>query len=558
MRFGVPWGFLWLLGWGIVILLHFLRRRLREEEVSALFLWERAAQRPPSPREKLRTLWDLLLFLQLLAVGFLATAFAEPRTERMAPSGAVALVLDASASMRAQGLPAAVRRIASEIVRGSSGPWTVVAWADPPRYLVRPTPDRDEVLRGIARYAPTQGGRSSLGEALAYLVGEWGRIVVITDSPPREAVGLEVIALPRPEDLAITALSLRPQPDGSGYEAFIAVWNGTGAERRVPIVIRAGELSFREEIDVPPGAERGLAFPYFGPLDVGFVATLGTGDAFPEDDVRYLALGRRARVRARWIGDEDPFLRAALLAVGAVPVDSPPWDLTVAVRAELPEVPPGALLLWESTVPGLPLGEEATEGEWTAEDPWLAECLDLPRWGKVAVHRTEPPEGATVLLRRGDRPAAYVWEGPGGRRVAVPLTFAAAREVLLSPDFPLFVHALLARLLPADVGATYHVGEAIPLPGGTRVGDGTVAGPWVPTEPGLYEVRFPDGTRSLVAVNLPPEEIRPSGTGEEGGPLRTELRGSEPGRVASPRWRPWGWALLVVLLVEGALALGRW
>jgi hypothetical protein len=420
MSFGVPWGFLWLLGWGVVLLLYFLRRRLREEEVSALFLWERVPERPLSFREKLRTLWDILLFLQLLGVGLLAAASAEPTIEHEAPPEAVALVLDASASMDADGLPAEARRIAAEIVRGSTGPWAVIAWANPPRYLVSPTADREEVLRGITRYVPTLGGRAPLGEALEYLVGDWERIVIVTDSPLRGAEGLEVIVLPRPEDLALTTFSLRPQPDGSGYEAFVSVWNGTSRARKVPVTIRAGGYTFREEVTVPPGAERGFAFPYFGPLDVGFVAALETADLFPENDVYYFALGRRAPARVRWIGEEDPFLRAAILASGAAIVDSPPWDLTVAVRVDLPETPPGALLLWGSAVPSLALGEAMEAGAWAAEDPTLARYLDFSNWQEVAVYRTKPPREARVFLRRGDLPAAFLWETAEGKSSSPP------------------------------------------------------------------------------------------------------------------------------------------
>ncbi len=556
MGFGVPLGFLWLLGWGVVLLLHFLQRRFRREEVSALFLWERIPEHPLSFRERLRTLWDLLLFLQLLAMGLLGVAFAEPLMKRESPSGAVALLLDGSATMGAKGRPEEAKRIAVEIVRNSTGPWVVVLWAEPPCYLVSPTRDRATALRGISRYAPTHGRRSPLPEALAYLAGEWERVVIITDSPPADTQGFEVIALPPVEDLALTAFALRPPPQGPGYEAYVAVRNGTSMSRSVAVTVRVGEYAFRERLQVPPGEERGLSFPYFGPIYLGFVARIETNDAYPANDVRYFSFGPSRILRARWVGEDDRFLRAALQATGSVSfTDQPPWDLTVAVRTELREVT-GPTLLWESSAPGVGLGELVHEGDWKAEDELLADLLDLSQWDPVGTYSVEPPRGARILLRRGSVPAVFVAEVPGGRLAVAALSFGGAEGVLLSPDFPLLVHHLLSSLLPPIPRGTYEVGEAIELPQEAVLLEGReeLRGSFIPEAPGLYRVRIgKEGTFTL-AVNLPREELIP--TSET---IRSQISQREAtGEAEFPLWRFWAWTLLGVLLVEGALALRRW
>lgn len=559
MGFGVPWGFLWFLGWGVVLLLYFLQRRFRRVEVSALFLWERIPEHPLSFRERLRALWDLVLFLQLLGVGLLGVAFAEPQARRAVPAGSVALILDGSASMGAADRPEEVKEVAAEVVRTSAGPWAVVLWADPPRYLVPPTGDRAAVLRGISRYAPTYGRRCSLGDALAFLPGQWDRVVIITDFPPEEAEGFEVVALRPVEDLALTAFSLRSSPQGSGYEAYVAVRNGTAESKTVPVVVRVGEYTFRERIQVPPGGERGLSFPYFGPTDVGIVARIEADDPFPTDDVRYFSFGFRRPRRGRWVGEEDRFLRAAILASEPVVfVETPPWDFTVAVRTELGEVN-GPTLLWESTAPGIAFGEPAWEGEWRAEDERLSRILDLTRWERVGVYAVEPPGDARVLIRRGPVPAAFVTETPGYRVAVAALAFAGAEEVLLSPDFPLFVHHLLAYILPPMPKGTYEVGEMVELPPGMTLVQGgrEVEGSLILTAPGIYRVRTEDGLAFPLAVNLPREECVPPGgtTGARRSPVPI---GGAAAMAEYPLWRFWAWALLGVLLVEGALALRRW
>jgi len=558
MRFGVPLGLLWFLAWGVVLLLYFLQRRLRREEVSALFLWERIPELSLSFRERLQMLWEPILFLQLLAVGLLGVAFAEPLLWREMPTGSAALILDGSASMWVEGRPAEVRALAARIVRAARGPWAVVLWADPPRYLAPPTRNRAEALRGIAQYAPTYGKRCPLGEALAFIPGEWDRVVVITDSPPPGAHGLEVIPLPRAEDLALTAFSVRPLPQGTGYEAFVAVRNMTGRAQEVPVVVRAGTYTFRERLEIPPGEERGLSFPYFGPTDLGFTAEIGTDDSFPLDDKRFFSFGFRV-IRVRWAGEEDRFLRAALRAAGPISfVDSPPWDLTVAVRTELAGID-GPTLLWESSTPGIRLGEPVGTGDWEAPDGALAQSLDLSRWEGVKIHPVALPEGADVLLRRGGFPAAFTISTPMGPVAVCALSFAGAKEVLLSPDFPLFVRRLISALLPPLPGGTHEVGEAISLPPGAAVilGGEEITGSWIPQAPGLYRGKTGEGAEFWVAVNLPYGEIVPL---ESGG---THVASPREGTVAPaeaelPLWRAWAWGLLLVLLAEGALALRRW
>lgn len=211
MSFLLPWGWAWLTSGLVVVALYLLRRREREEPVSALFLWERIPRsgephgtaarpvRPPAPPP---------------------TPRGDPVRGRPRPphrpcprtAGATAIVLDGSASMAATGRADAALAEARRLIGDSSGPWSVVVWADPPRVLVPRTANREEVLALLGAYRPTLGARPPLGEALALLPSGFGRTVVITDDPPRPRRGDR--RPPALDNLAIVAFAARSTPTG--------------------------------------------------------------------------------------------------------------------------------------------------------------------------------------------------------------------------------------------------------------------------------------------------------------------------------------------------------
>lgn len=544
-----PVGLAWLSAAAVVILLYFLRRRAREVPVSALFLWERL---PKGEVTRLERLWpriDLLLFLQLLAVAAFALGMADPALIGARSAGATLIVLDGSASMSAQGLADQARDAAQQVVSATAGPWAVISWAEPLEVLTPHAESREAALAAIGRFRPRLSGRPPLSGALALLPGDWDRIVVITDDPPKTEAA-EVIALSKPDNYAITAFSLRPQPDESGYEAFVRLANETSRYMDLELSIRAGETEYLKHLLVGPQAEETFLLPYFGPVGQGLVAELRPRDAFPWDNVRYLA-PEGGTVRVRWIGEEDRYVQAALAAAGADPAAAPPWDLTVAVRTELPRAPAGAALLIEAGTPDVPLGEQVSAGPWREEDDPLLAHVQPEDWVISEVYAVDPPPEAKVALWSGQHPAILRWEAEAGRRVLIVLPLEKS-NLPITVDFPILIRNALAWLLPWIEGDEHYVGEAIALPTGAELitSKGSVRGSWVPEAPGLYELRR-GGRTSLIAVNLPPEEAGLVPTTVPCGPA------GEAARTQSPIW-PWtAGAALVLLLAEGALALRR-
>ncbi len=549
MRFLLPWGWAWLTSGLVVVALYLLRRREREEPVSALFLWERIPPDRASRMARLRARFDLLLLLQLLAVTLFAVGLAHPIVRVPRTAGATAIVLDGSASMAATGRADAALAEARRLIGDSSGPWSVVVWADPPRVLVPRTANREEVLALLGAYRPTLGARPPLGEALALLPSGFGRTVVITDDPLPDP-GVEIVALPALDNLAIVAFAARPTPDGSGYEALVRVRNDTDRYQDVQVAVHTGAGTYLGSRLLSPGSEDRFVF------QIGFVQTslraeLLPEDGFPWDNVRYAALEGGATVRVRWVGEEDRYLWAALQA--AVPVErvsSGGWDLTVAVRTELPVAPTGPLLLVGASSPEASLGEPEPAGPIRGEASPLLRHVVPEEFRASAVHPLTLPPDATVDLWAGDAPALSHWERDSGRRVLLALDLPRS-NLPLTVDFPILLRNVVTWLLPYRPRPTLVVGEAIELPPGTEVSTpaGTVSGVWIPDRPGLYELR--GARREVIAVNVPYEE-------------------SLAGRVAVPTAVPvsktladltaWPWvgvAAFLVLAAEWGLARRR-
>ncbi|QAA76659.1 MAG: hypothetical protein BIP78_0893 [Candidatus Bipolaricaulis sibiricus] len=549
MSFLLPWAWAWAASGLGVLVLYLLRRREREQPVSALFLWERVPPDRATRLERVLARFDLLLLLQLVAVGLFASALAHPVIRVPRSAGATAIVLDGSASMTAAGRVEEALAHVRELISGSAGPWAVVVWADPPQVLVPPTDHRDEALALLGAFRPTLGGRPPLGQVLALVPSGFGRTVVVTDDPPADP-GIEIVPLAPRDNLAIVAFGARATPDGTGYEAVVRVRNDTERYHDVQVAVHTGAATYLGSRLLAPGSEDLFVFQ-LGIVPATLRAELRPQDDFPWDNVRYHAFEGATTVRVRWLGEDDRYLWAALqAALPAERVTTGPWDLTVAVRAELPVSPSGPTLLVAAGSPEASVGPAQAAGPLRGEASPILRHVVAEDFRATAVHTVELPVDAVVDLWAGDRPALARWEHPGGRRALLALDLTRSNLPVVV-DFPILLGNILRWLLPVRSRPTLVVGEAIELPPGAEVvtPSGPVSGVWTPDRPGLFEVR--GARRDTVAVNVPYEE-------------------SLPGRAVPARDAPWStvvadlaawpWlavAAFVVLVAEWGLALRR-
>ncbi|MCS7240563.1 MAG: BatA domain-containing protein [Candidatus Bipolaricaulota bacterium] len=549
MSFLLPWAWLWLLALLPVVVLHFLRRKERDWPVSALFLWEGVRPDRPHFLQRLRRRFDLLLLLQMLAVGLFAFSLSQPAFLTTKPSGATLLVLDGSAPLAAQGMAEKVIAEAKRVVAESSGPWAAVLWASPPQVLSGPTSSRPEFLQALARYRPTLTKRPEFSQALALFPEPWPRVVVITDDP-QGVVGAQIVQIERPDNLGITAFSVRPTPDGTRYEAFLRILNATSKFQDAQVRVRTEAAEFWTSRLLPPEAEEEVILPLSGVRAQVFTAELLPSDAFPWDNVRYFAFSTR-EVRVAWQGVGERYLWAALQAAAPVVRTDADADLFVAAYTDLSFEPSGPAFFLAAGSPTCPRGALREAGPLRGAASSLLTHVSLEKFRVPKIYEVRLPSGAEVVIWAGESPLLALWDSPSGRRVIFAADLISSNLPLL-PDFPVLVRNLLGWLLPEEPGALAMVGENVRLPEGFQVvlDSETVADVWVPDRPGIFLLRRPKGAGYL-AVNVPWEASYPPVPQPSSEPQVSQAQ------VAVALW-PWVLFPLVFLLFgEGLLFYRR-
>ncbi len=555
---------------GLVVLAYFLRRRARPHRVSALFLWQRAEQHGArTPLWARRSLW--LLALQLLTLSLLVLALADPAHYSAGVPGRLAIIVDGSASMQVveEGgtrYEAAVEQ-ALELIDSAADELTLIQAKRHPEVLVPLTQDRNEAKALLRSSQPSFEGEAAPGELLQLLKGQaplsqFQRIVYITDHPLEEEEKLPLEILPvggAAENLGLTSFAVRQQPDPSlGRSIFVQAENYTEHEERAVLKVAAGgEEIFAQEVRLPArgGASVAFSHPTTGPTR--FTATLEAEDDFPWDNRRYLAM-RSRNWKVLWLGEEDRFLRGALLAADNFAIGrglEAGYDLLIANGTDVPASFRGNLLLINSSYPPLlqRLGpEQLSSPIETAGHPLLAgvEASDIL---VAKANRVVLPPGGQVLWSADGLPLIYLKQGKDQKICYLGFDLWWS-NLPLTVDFPILMKNLLAWLLPPTMGSSLEVGDPLP-------GEGTVevtrpeGGSYHPgaeesliaAHPGFY--RVDDGrTVHHLAVNLPPAESQVEGGAEmQGG---RALHEGPLGRWPRPLWKYLALGGLLALILE--------
>ena len=376
-----------------LIILYFLKLRRKPLDVSTTLLWKKAVMdiQANAPFQKLRR--NILLILQLIALGVLIAALAQPRTNLEAALGErVVIMLDRSASMAATDadparegvtrLEAAQRRAIEQIEalrepglfsRAGADEAMVVAF-DTTAEIIQPfTADKNRLIDAIRSVRPTDAPTSieeayalaraqrpsrtpdaeaaqrleetdaPTGPGLVYHLFSDGRIpdagLLLADAGEGPAPAFEFHAVGDPDahNIGITALRAeRAFDEPARLSVFVGIENTRPADRAVDVELLVDGVPVAVRAVTVPGADE--ARPD------GTLGAPGSGGV-----VFSLTEPRAAEVRARLAG-------LAGAADNALPADDeailivPP-----ARRSGVALVTTGNLFLTEA-LRGLPLG----------------------------------------------------------------------------------------------------------------------------------------------------------------------------------------------------------
>jgi len=590
-------GALWLLGLGgLVGAIYFLKRQAEPRYVSSLLFW-RGVERQPRSALRLDRMPLLGLILQLLALIAVVLALAQPvMTTTAGGAQTLAIVLDGSASMRAEKSPDGERRYEAAIARArdvlsnhSAAEAALFQAQRNSELLVAPTTTHATVRRVLDGFEPSYQNDADPAALLRLVESQFpngvDRVVYLTDDPPSaqvaalgwqtEVIGSDV----ETANVAVTSFKARSQPNGQGVAFVLKVWNGTDTARSLPIEIRSSEARVAERaIDVPAKDTAKLDVsrpevpvgPFVAEIDPG-----GAPDARPDDNARYATLPQQRPWRIQWVGEDSFYLsrfferagRAQVIRQGETsssPEGDP--DLTLAHNTTIEPPQPGRYLLVGSAMPPWIEATQGTSGGEVAieRDHPTLQGIDPSDWRLGEVPAVEVASDGEVLLAADGAPVLYL-VASGGVRLAYVGVDLSQSNLGLSVDFPILLSRLMEWLAPrVDRTTTFTAGEELPLdrledgaqitdPDGRscRLGPSDAACGRL-DEPGIYRVTQGSTTYDF-AANVPASESKlsraPDNTASSpDAPAPASAADDRALESRRPLW-PWALALGLGLLV---------
>jgi hypothetical protein len=329
----------------VIILLHALRYRRRDVQVSTLFLWERVMREAQGTLGLRRLVQNLPLLLQILLVLLLTAALAKPTlTSPVAQNKDIVLVLDVSASMQTrtpQGTRFALaQQRALDILETlpSDKQMAVIAAGRQPQVVAFFTPEKALLRQALSDLQVTDASgnmREAVLLALSFTQGSrTHEVVVIGDGAYRQLADLvlpsnhirHIQITGGEKNVGITRLAFRKLSGAEEQqEALLSVKNFARHPVDVPVRLTLRQQRLLErQFALQPGQEEVVVLPLHGPLKGVAQAELLLDDDLALDNRAYGVLEEKAQTWVLLVGESNFFLERLLSALPGVLVNVVP------------------------------------------------------------------------------------------------------------------------------------------------------------------------------------------------------------------------------------------
>ena len=545
----------------VLLVLHALRYRRRDVQVSTLFLWESVAREAQGSLGLRRLVQNLPLLLQILFVCLLAVALAEPAlTGEAIPSRDVVLVLDVSASMQARGERGTrfeqaeehALQLLQELPAGRQ--MAIITAGRQPRMASFFSSDKAllrQTLRDLQVTDGTGNMREALFLALSLTQGSGTReIVVIGDGAYPQAVELtrwrqelgsqlRHIRVDGGEtNVGITRFAFRQAQDTEGlYEVLLTAKNFSPQPVTVPLRLSLPPQSpLQRQLDLQPGEEEVIVSTFAGPLQGVAEAELALDDDLGLDNRAYGIAAASSETWILLVGQPNYFLETLLTSipgvfVNVVPQVSPDVLPRLVVSNRLiifngvapPPLQRGNFLLLNALPPDVRVQRTGTVTQprivdWERQHP-LLQFVDLTDLHVAEALQLRLQDGAYGLVEATETTLLGLVEEPHLRMVILGFDLMQS-DLPLRVAFPVFIGNLLQWLAPpaADSGGQIQAGIPYPLyldspitrvtvqnPEGRQQQYEVQGNPWIfsdTQQAGVYILRAGDTFKRYLTVNL--------------------------------------------------------
>jgi Ca-activated chloride channel homolog len=527
---------IWLILLGLIpvlLIIHSLKPKAREVDVTGLFLWKGVLKETGGGSRIQSLMHNLPLLLQILIVILVSLALAQPVwTRPTGIKGNVVLVLDSSASMQtrttkgirfSQGKAEALRVIGelSEesrmlIIEAGSSPEIRSPFSKDKKRL-------REVIEGLQPSDVSGDLTSALYLAFSFVEpGAEDQVYLITDGAVKgldpllqknKKLRLRIISGGE-TNVGIINFQCRPDPGVRDvYQALIEIKNFNPHPVVCPVQITIGqETVFKKTIGLRSLEKKRFLIPLLRPGSGIVKASLDFRDDFPLDNQAYNVLRASGELSILMVTRGNYFLQTLLEAFPHFRVDTVKeinrsswgeqvrnYDLIILDGISPPYTERGNFLMINAFSPSIPITrigvrENPVIVDWDRSHPVMQD-LDLGTLQIKSAALVKPEKGLKPLLEARDQGLIYAYEKEGLRAVLInfdlkqsDLPFRVAFPVLMTNCFKwLQPHQFFSA--PLQVKA----GEPFPLylrPVTQSVSIGLPSGKWVslsvPSNPFQY------------------------------------------------------------------------
>jgi Ca-activated chloride channel family protein len=541
--FGLSAAQLWTIYLGVgsaVVVLYILKLRRRQVPVPFARLWKRVLVERPSSALFQHLKRILSLLLQLLLLGLMVFALADPRFKGISRAGRNLVVLiDGSASMQGTDVPGGRAGAAREAVRqmiremGSADRMLLAQMDGEVTALSPMTDDVASLENALKEYEPRDTGLD-FARAMRFAIDairglDRAEIIVVGDGgygPARDASGLvrladgvalRHVAVGRSgRNVGISAFSARRYPlDKTRYEVLVEVRNYSDRREEIELSLYADDAPLevtRMSLE-PNGAQQRVLRDQSGAnqtLEARVQFADRTRDDLPADDRAYATLPARRRSRVLLVSEGNLYVQAALLLDEYIESDESTiaeapqkmregrYDLVIMDGVTVPAPPGTPVLYLHPTGADSPLELAAATPEASemrrpfferidARHPLMRFMSDLEDTNVGVATRYRLREGDRAVASSAQGPLIVVGERAGARFVAVSFDLRAS-DLPLRVSWPVLVINTIDWIHGEDPAylSSFKTGESwrVPVPAGVE----------------RAEVEGPDGRRTSVPV----------------------------------------------------------